>query len=198
MYISPWTQALLLPRVWDVCGVVVPPLSLWHRYILRVVGNPYIYQSTTGKDAAAEVLIYSSLDVTEGRKLYTDHCRRERLTNKIVKKLEKMSMEDVDDAINEYVKSCLRVPGHKVKDRPAGVAAVSSVTAPVEFVLASWLAAGNPDKIDSAFNVSYSMAMALFDASRNAKGEDDSLIDDVSEERTDRKLEEMAKIERGE
>ena len=189
MYVSPWLQALLLPRKWDVCGVIVPPLSLWHVHILSACKNPYIVGGYPDKDSATELLIYASQDVENGRRLYLDSGYRRKVAKRIVKRLKRLSEEEVRLAVCEYVQECMRVPAHKIPVPKPGEVKPKGVKAPIPWILAEYVSGGNPDKVEKAFNTPYSMACCLFDAGRNVRGDDDSVIGEDDEERIDKKLE---------
>ena len=191
MYVSPWLQAVLLPRLWDVCGVTLPPLSLWHRYILRVSGNPYLGRGEASKDAAVEVLLYCSLDMAGGQRMYNGFYFRRKRTNYILRKIKKLTFEEIDAAVSEYVQACCRVPAHSYKEAKPGEAKGKPVAAPHEWVLAEYAAGGDPAKLEPAFNTPFAKVMCMFDAHRNINGDDDNLMDVQAEERTDRKLEEF-------
>lgn len=192
MYIGPWMQAALLPRTWDVCGVIVPPLSVWHVYILRRSGNSYItYETMPDMDSAAELLMYASLDIAGARRLYTDPKFRAKRMRTIHKKLRRMNWDDVEAACFEYVRACMRTPGHRevVSSNKAGGKPKSvKASAPTEWILAECISGGDPAKMDDAFNSQYSVAVCMFDARRNVSGDDDTLISDSEEEKLDKRL----------
>jgi len=184
-------QAVLLPRTWDVCGIIVPPLSIWHVYILQTTGNSYLCGGDLTLDSAAEVLMYASLDVKDGRKLYTQPFFRQRHRNKILKALNKIESVEIYNAMTEYISECVRTPSHKeVKSSDSGVKS-EPVAAPTAWILAEYLSGGVASKLDEAFNTPFSIACCMFDAKRNVAGEDDSLNSEIKEERIDKKVELM-------
>jgi len=194
MYVSPWMQALLLPRKWDVCGVICSPLTLWQVYVLRSSGNAYfcsIIDSAPSMDSASEVLLYSDLDVVSGRRLYIDELYRDKIRNRIYKRLRRQEWGKVDSAVYEYVSECTRTPGHKEKAADPKAPKSRKVAAPLEWVLAEYVAGGDASRLDEAWNTPYSIAICMFDASRDVSGDDESLISEEDEERIDTKLEKM-------
>jgi hypothetical protein len=149
-------------------------------------------QRPTDKDSATEVLIYASLDIDGARRLFIDADFRDHIEKRVYKKLSKMNMADIDRALQEYVRACLRVPAHEIKEKKAGDPPSKGVCAPVEWAVASYLSRGGMS-LDDAFNLPYSSALCMLDAYRNIMGEDTSLVDEVAEERLDKKLAKWAK-----
>jgi hypothetical protein len=193
MYVSPWMQACLLPRKWDVCGIVCPPLSLWHHYILRRNGNRYLAGVPgTDRDAATEVLMYASGGIEHGRRLYLEKFYRTQIRNRIAAAVRKADWEDVDAAVCEYVCECIRIPSHKRAVSKDG-GAVKFASAPSEWILAEYAAGGDPARMDAAWDSPYAMTVCMYDARRSASGEDESLIDEDREEVIDRKVAEREK-----
>jgi len=198
MYLSPWTQAMLLPRKWDVCGIIVPPLGLWHVHMLETARNKYLCGGDVDENAAAEVLMYATLTLAEGRKLFLDAAFRGRVRNRIVKQLEKFTWDEIHAAIGEYTTSCCRQPGHKRIVPKPGETKPKAVAAPTAWVYAEYLSGGDPGKLEEVFETPFSIAACMFDASRSANGEDDTLITEADEERIDRKLELRARLAKNE
>jgi hypothetical protein len=191
MYISPWMQACLLPRKWDVCGLIVKPLSVWHEYVLRAAGNPYLCGGKPTPDAASEVMMYVMGGITHGRKLFVDEKYRAHTRAIVAQAIKKHGGEKVDAALSEYVEECLRTPGHKQVQRKPNDPPSKPIAAPTAWVLAEYLCKGDPEKLDAAMDAPYSVACCLFDAGRNARGEDETLISEADEKRIDEKLERM-------
>jgi len=189
MYISPFMQALLLPRRWVVCDVVVPPLTLWHVYVLRTSRNAYFCCDTLPDlDAATEVLLYASHSLKDVRRMYIDakYCRRQQL--RVHRRLRRCKWQDVDAAITEYVVECTRSPGHKEQQVKANAAKARSLAAPNEWAIAEYICKGDYSNLDHAMCAPYAVACCLFDAGRDVRGEVDTLISERDEERLDRKL----------
>ena len=196
MYASPWLQTLLLPRLWDVCGILVKPLSVWHVYVLQTSGNPYIKGGDVDLDSATEVLLYASSTLQEGRRLYWEPHYRAKRRKRIVNKIRRLEWDNIHAAISEYVAACCRTPGHKEKIATPNDPAGKPMAAPPAWVYAEYFSRTDPKQIDDAFNMQFSLAACLFDAGRNVRGEDDSLISEEDEERIDAKLERMAEMKK--
>lgn len=109
-WVSPWWQAACLPRKWDVCGVVVPSLTVWHVFALENIGNAYLCGGRVDKDAAAALLLIASRDRDAGRELLQPHRENARRSavRRIYRKLRKVNDSDVVAACSEYVDTCLR------------------------------------------------------------------------------------------
>jgi DNA-binding FrmR family transcriptional regulator len=192
MYISPWLQAVLLPEKWDVCGVICRPVSVWHLYILLSVQNPFIFGGKYGNDAVTEVLMYCCGDMAHGKRMYNDKRYMASVANRIIKAVNKAGKSYASKAVEEYTAECLRSPTHKKIIASSTGEKTKPLSAPVPWVLVDFLSAGNPDKIEAAWNTPYVTARCLFDARRNQSGDDDSLISEADEERIDAKVEKMA------
>jgi len=195
MYVSPWMQAALLPARWNVCGAICPPLSLWARYILRTSGNAYFLPgSEPNIDSAAEVLIYATRSHVEGARLYWNYRARMRAMKKAHRLLKKREWTFVDRAVAEYVFECQRCPSHKqiigstLKNDPVPQPAC----APLEWVLVEYMSKGNPARVEAAWNSPYVVAMCMFDAGRDIRGEDNSLITEQREQELDEMEEKIA------
>lgn len=188
MYVSPWMQAALLPRRFDVCGFILPPLSLWHVYILRTSGNAYVCNTLPDKDAAAELILYCMRGVAGARELFVNQSLRESESRAIYRKLAPMEMTDIDACVREYVAACSRVPAHNQTANGTG----KPVKVPYEWALVEYICKGDARRIDDAFDTPYSIAACLIDAQRNVAGIDDTLITETDEKRIDEKLERWA------
>jgi len=188
-HVSTWLQAALLPAEWDVCGVRCASLSVWHWYALTEAGNAYVCRAPADRDAAAELLLYASGGVCEGRRLYTHPFYRARRRKAVVGRLRALPWEQIDAAASEYVEACLRVPAHKGAPQTISGGkpgpAPRRACAPMAWILVECLSAGNPERIDAAWNTPFAVARCLFDARRDIRGEDDSLESPEEEARFD-------------
>lgn len=196
MYASTWLQSLLLPRKWDVCGIITRPLSLWHVYILQKTGNPYLCGGVTTIDAAAEVLIYASCGLKEGRDLYWKPAFRSKQRKKIHAKLKRLKQEQVNPAINEYVSACVFAPEHKekVSDNWQKEIPQKPIPVPASWIYAQHLICQCGKSLEDAFDTPFCEAACLFTAYRATIGEDVNLLSEEDCERLDRKIEEAKKI----
>jgi len=165
--------------------------------MLRTAKNVYLTGGVPTIDAAAELLMYTSGGIEHGRRLYVDGTYRNKARATITAALKRLTAEEIHAAVKEYVHECLRVPGHKTTSSDSDGARVT-VAAPSEWAIAETLCRGDASKLDAAFDTPFSVAHCLFDAGRSVRGDDDSLIDEAAEERTDAKLEKMAAVRGGE
>jgi len=118
-WVSPWWQALLLPDEWDVAGVRVPSLSVWHVFALSNVGNAYVCGGSVSPDDALGMLIVASLDYRDGRRLFLRGRFHARIRRRLYRKISKQDQEFVAAACKEYASSCLR-HGHRLSTPGAG------------------------------------------------------------------------------
>jgi len=182
---------LLLPREWLVAGIPCKPLSLWHAYIMRVSGNPLVSGGTVSEDAIAEVLMYCGGGIAHGRRLYQAPHYRNRWRKRVARTIRKAGYEFAARAVLEYVNESIRVPTHEIVTASTKDGETSKpLAAPEEFVLAeNLLALGICGTLDDAMDYQYSAAACLFDAGRNARGEDGTLVDEDKERRIDERIE---------
>ena len=177
-WITPWWQAALLPDMWDVCGVTVPSLSVWHTFALENIGNHYLCGGSLDKDDAASLLLIASRDHRTGRRLVHADNYRARSMRRIHRVLNRMEWEQVDAACREYVDSCMRIPSRW----QSGDGKASGV--PYQWHLVRLLSAGDPSKIDTAWNTSYAVARCVYDADAESKG-DASIMSPAAQEMED-------------
>jgi len=175
-HVSTWFQASLLPERWNVAGVKCRALSVWHVFALQHEGNPYVCGGDVTRDNAASLLLCCTLNHARGKELFYKPFFRSRMIRRITKKIMRVSIVEIDDAIRDYLASCSRVPGHKqVVSNGKGGGKSRSCAAPICWALVDFLCNGNPDKIEQAWDTPYSVAKCLFDAHRDIAGEDDTL-----------------------
>lgn len=172
-WISPWWQAAVAPSTWDVCGIIVPPLSVWHSYALDTLENPYLYLSDPdnphpeSKDAAASLLMVACRTHQEYVPLFYDAKARGKAMRRVYRSIRRIPLDDINAACGEYVRECLRHP-HRVPPEhggstPAGTPEQWSIVSAL--CDAGWL-------IEDAWNAPYAIGRCIFDASceRNGTG----------------------------
>jgi len=165
-WISPWWQAMLLPARWDVCGVKVGPLSLWHIFALENIGNRYLCGGSPDRDDAASLLLFAKHDMAGGRRLMLKPHYRARQIWRMHRRIRKLDDQYISDACLEYVETCTRINSRWSK---AG-AASTPCGAPHEFTLAAFMAERLPGGVVEAWNMPFTQARCLFDAAMEAEG----------------------------
>lgn len=185
-WISPWWQAALLPDVWDVCGVFVPSLTVWHTLALESIGCHYLVGGPCDRDDAASLLLFAGRDYREGRRLMLAQHYRARAMRRMFRKLRRVEWLNLHAACLEYAETCLRSPRRWEREGKGGKAAA----VPYQWHLLAYLTAGRADGIEAAWNTPYATAICLFDAAAEAKGDDtlmapehERLDDELSEEK---------------
>jgi len=165
-WVSPWWQAMLIPERWDVCGVSVPSLSVWHVFALENIGNRYICGGgPTDKDDAASMLLFARHDMEGGRRLFSRPNYRARQTRSIYKHLKRMDDETVSDACAEYVTVCMR-HGNRMSQGASG----TPCGTPEPWAIVAMLRAMG-DTFDAAWNTPYATARATLDAHAEGTGQ---------------------------
>lgn len=180
-WISPWWQAMLLPERWDVCGVSVPSLSVWHTFALENVGNLYILGDPAQlptRDDAYSLLLLARLDMASGRRLMTMPHYRGRQLRRLARKLKRVPWEELDDACRDYVETCTRSAErwNKGGGRPAAV--------PYQFSLVRCLCADWGMDKEGAWNTPYAVARSQSNATAEFNG-DDSIMGIAAQEMSD-------------
>jgi hypothetical protein len=173
--------------LWDVCGVRCGALSVWHVYALCETGNPYLVGGTRDIDAAASLLLFASLDHAGGARLFAGDKYRAKSLRRIARQMARHKWADIDAACLDYVQTCRRVPQHKDPPTVPGKPSTSRcIAAPMPWVLvAHFGAAGN---YEAAWNMPYAHARCMFDARRDASGDDETLESREEEARYDAML----------
>ena len=177
-WISPWWQAFALPDEWDVCGVVVPPITLWHSFALENIGNRYLWGGACTEDDAASLLMFVQRDMAHGKELLNPGLKnkRTRAILKVAKRLRKLEWSFVNAACREYVETCMR----SVSRWQSGGSKPAAV--PYQICLVSVLMKCMP--IEQAWNTPYSQARCIFDAYAELKG-DTSIMSTAAQEMED-------------
>jgi len=177
-WVSPWWQAVALPDSWDVCGVAVPALSVWHTFALENIGNPYMCGGAADKNAAASLLMFARHDYQGGRRLLQMPNHRGRQARRVYRKLRGLSMDDIHAACTEYVQTCQR----GVSRWQSGGGKPCAV--PYQWHIVYRLSGGDPAKLDGAWNMPYAVARCLCDAAAEQNG-DASIMSVAAQEMED-------------
>lgn len=187
-WISPWWQAVCLPDTWDVCGVIVPPLSVWHTFALENIGNAYLCGGPVDKDSAASLLLFAQHDYQGGRRLMIEAKFRTRAIRRMHKVLRKLPEQQVHDACTEYVDVCMRTPSRFHESTGGKPCAV-----PYQWHIVVRLSGGDPARMESVWNMPYSRARCLYDAMAEQNG-DGSIMSARAQEMEDNWDEDAAKL----
>lgn len=175
-WVSPWWQAVCLPDTWDVCGLIVPPLSVWHTFALENLGNAYLCGGPADKDAAASLLLFARHDYQGGRRLMLDGKFRTREIKRMHRVLRKLPDQQVHDACAEYVEVCMRAASRwdKGDGKPCAVPYQWHIVARLSGQLGA----------ESAWNMPYAVARCMYDAMAEMNG-DDSILSSTAQEMED-------------
>ena len=176
-YVSPWWQAILLPDRWDVAGVSVPSLSVWHVFALDQIGNAYARGFPPTRDDAAALLLFAERDLAGGRRLMLGRFRRTRAMRRMHRLLRKIPWPDLHAACRDYVETCGRVPSRGEK---AGEPALPA-KCPGEWHIIRRLCMDFGMGLEEAWNTPYALARCLNDVSAEANG-DRSLLNETEQE----------------
>jgi hypothetical protein len=164
-----------------VCGVTVPPLTVWHTFALENIGNHYLCGGPCDKNDAASLLLFARLDYAHGRDMVLPNRQffRARQEADMYRRLVKQDWGDIHAACKEYVDHCMRSQSRWQNGEGGKPAAV-----PYQWHLVRMLSMGDPAKIEDAWNTAYAVARCMFDAQAEMAG-DRSLLTTVSQEMED-------------
>ena len=177
-WITPWWQAVCLPRKWDVCGFIVPSLSVWHTFALENIGNGFLCGGIIDYDDAASLLLFACRDMKQGLRLIHGHNYRARQMFRMSKRLNKADWRELEAACSEYVTACTRGVSRWQKGGS------KSCAVPYQFHIVLRLCRDYGLTQAQAWNSPYGMARACFDASTEAAG-DDSIMNHAAQEMED-------------
>ena len=166
-WVSPWWQATLIPAQWDVCGVVVPPLSVWHTFALENVGNRYLCGGVPTMDDAASLLLFAARDMAHGQRLMLGDHYRSRAVYRLYRRLRKLEFADVDTACREYVTETMRVPRRWEKTSEGG----GRCAVPYQVHLVRVLCHDYGLALNAAWNSGFAWARMHYDAAAEANGD---------------------------
>jgi len=177
-WVSPWWQAACLPAKWDVCGFILPPLTVWHLFALENTRNPYVCGGAIDKNAVAALILIARFDYHGGRRLMLDDSFRERQQRRMFRQLRNPTIGDLHPACREYVDTCTRGVSrfHKGNEKPCAV--------PFAWHMVSTLSGNDPSRLTAAWNMAYLTARCLFDAMAEING-DDSIMTPPAQEMED-------------
>ena len=158
-WVSPWWQALTVPHSWDVCGVTVPALSVWHFFALENIGNAYWSKQPPEADDAASLLLFASRDMAGGLRLLHGDRYRRRAMVRMAKHLRRYTRDEMRSACGEYFETCTRT-AHRVPQPGTGGTPAGT---PTSWAIISVLQAGGMEW-EKAWNFPYAQGRAALDA----------------------------------
>lgn len=191
-YITPWWQAALLPDRWDVCGIAVRAMSVWHYYALEQLNNAYVCGGIHDRDAAASLLLICGRDRDETRALYLRSRARAKALSRIHKAIKPIKFAELDSACTDYCLACTRVPEHVRPGLPGDNTSGKLLSAPVALHIVLCLCDHYQMTEAQAWNHPYADARCKYDTWRESMG-DESLASAGTQRRTDEVLEKRFK-----
>ena len=178
-YISPWWQAALIPPRWDVCGIKVNAISVWHMYALTNIENVYIVGGVPNRDAAAGLLMICGTDMAGCKALFHDARTSARAMRAVSKAIARVPWEDLDGACRDFVASCTRIPVVKVVVKRHGEDVDQKYFAsPLHRLIVMCLCSQYRMTLDEAWNHPYADARCMFNVWRESEKGDDSIADE--------------------
>ena len=189
--VSVWWQAALLPDSWDVCGIVVPSLSLWHTFALDNIGNHYLNGGNCTLDDAASLLIFCRHDYSGGRKLMLNAKYRSKQMQEMYAQLKPLKSMDVHLACLDYVRSCIQ-SARRWQSGKNETNDKCHIASNEQFIVHNRLCRDYRMDIEEAWNTPYSLARCFYDAGAINRG-DDSLMSPMEQHLDDELAEKQEK-----
>jgi len=178
VYVSPWWQASVLPSRWDVCGIILPSLSVWHIWALENtppgIGSPYVCggAAPTVDDAAAVLTVAAYSRDAWLRDMQWSEKRRAKARRLVYKAIARNGAKGALAAVHEYVTCCMRTPAHDYADN----AKMRAARGPWTWHIVVALSGGDPARMAAVWDMPYAMAKCTLDIMRERQpGGDDSL-----------------------
>ena len=166
-WISPWWQAVCLPRLWDVCGVRVNALSVWHTLALENIGNRYLCGGMPTRDDATSLLLFAQGNRASGLRMMLGPNYRNKQMKRMARKVKRMNWPELDEACRDYIDTCTRTPRRWT---PEGAGPnVQRVPYQLHFVRALCSEYGYTEA--QAWDTPYEYARILYDSYAEANGD---------------------------
>ena len=166
-WVSPWWQAACLPKLWDVCGIAVPSLSLWHMFALENIGNRFLVDGIPTMDDATSLLLFAQHNRQGGLHLLHSVGFKEWKERKTIRAIMKQDMADVFTSCASYVDTCIR----SAQRWESSGGTSSSASVPYQFHIVHTLCADYGMTVEEAWDTPYAYGRALFDAKAEANGD---------------------------
>jgi hypothetical protein len=175
----------MLPARWDICGVVVPSLTLWHVFALDNIGCHYIDGGPVSKDDAACLLLIAGTDYESGRRLLAVTNTRQRVLamTRISRRLKRIALSDLHLACLNYVASCTRTIRRWRTNKQQETA--NNGPSNEFFLVHNQLCRDYHMTPVEAWNTPYALARCYYDAGAIARG-DNMLMTPFEQELDDR------------
>lgn len=180
-WISPFWQAALIPDRWDVAGIPLGPLTVWHSFALDNTRNAFMFAAPADRDDACSLLIFCSGDYRHGKRLFFDDAFRNRQMFRMYRRLRDIPWDRLERACREYVHVCTRAASRYT---PAGQNPQPE-RVPAQWHMVRLLSQSDPCRLEPAWNTPFAVARALFDAWAESEKDDSSILSLPAQEMED-------------
>ncbi len=185
-WISPFWQAFSMPARSRVCGIRVPPLSVWHVFALEEIGNPFLVGGEASAGDVQQLLFVATQTRAQFLNAFHVPSIRKRRLSRLRRRMLRYAWRHPSGAVAEckrYVDQSMRVPGRWVK--------VDAKACAVPHALHVLSAARNMvASVDAAWDMPYVQARCWFDVRAEFKG-DDSIQSTAAQQMDERMSAEM-------
>jgi len=168
-WVSTWWQAACLPEHWDICGVAVPALSVWHTFALENIDNRFLVGGVPDQDDAASLLLFATHNMRGGKRLMLHGNFRARAMRRVARAVGRISWVELNCACVDYVATCMRTVDRTEKQGAKGAAC------PSQWHIVHRLCRDYHMSLNEAWNTPYAFAHCLYDVTAENAG-DDSLL----------------------
>ena len=166
-YVSPWFQAALLPKRWDVAGISCPSLSVWHLFALEQMGNAYARSAAPTFDDAVGLLVVATSSREELREMMARPRLMARKLARMARRLARVPFDELDNCVVDYFVSCIRSPDHK---HPTDGGS-RGVAAPYQWHIVLCLCDHYGMTPEEAWAMPYAEARCMFDTYAETQGD---------------------------
>jgi hypothetical protein len=167
-WISPFWQAFAMPTHSRVCGIRVPPLSVWHAFALDNAESVYMRGGTLCEGDALQLLAVATQTRAQFLRTFRNPRRQRRHVARVRMAMVRAAYRGTEHnpvkACLAYVEQSMRVAGRWVKDGATPCAVPNAL-----HVLAAATRFGVP--YAEAWDMPYATARALFDALAEQRGD---------------------------
>jgi hypothetical protein len=167
-WISPFWQAFAMPPRSRVCGMRLPPLSVWHVFALEYLRNTYIIGGIVDAGEARELMTVAGMSRRRFLRAFHQRGGMTRALRRARRRMLRNAMRRGADPVMQcmaYVEQSMRVPGRWLKDGGKPCVVPHSL-----HVLAAAVRTGVA--LDAAWDMPYAQARCMFDIHAEGRGDE--------------------------
>jgi hypothetical protein len=166
-WISPFWQAFSMPTHSRVCGLRVPPLSVWHVFALEQIGNTYMTGGMLDAGDVHQLLLVATSTRAQFLRLFHNPRKMARAVARIRRRMLRNAWRRGPDPVaqcREYISQSMRVAG-RWQTQGAKPCAVPHALHILSGAIRSGVA------YDRAWDMPYATARCLYDVQAESQGD---------------------------